>query len=69
MTLPQLLRIQEVAAATGLSERQIRNLIFSHRFPSVKIGRLLRFEERSILDWIAENSRDSGRIEVRKAAR
>jgi excisionase family DNA binding protein len=49
--LGQLLTIDEVAVALGVSTRTVRRLM-RRGLPSVRFGRLVRFEQRDLLRWV-----------------
>jgi len=50
--LPRLLNINEVAEVLGVNVRHVRRLVFEHRIPYLKWGRLLRFDPREIERWL-----------------
>jgi excisionase family DNA binding protein len=43
-----LLRVREVAARLGVSERTIRRLIATDRLPIVKVGRQVRIDQSEL---------------------
>jgi excisionase family DNA binding protein len=43
-----LLRVREVAARLGVSERTIRRLIAADRLPIVKVGRQVRIDQSEL---------------------
>jgi excisionase family DNA binding protein len=47
-----LLDVNEVADRLGVTVRHVRRLVFERRIPYLKWGRLLRFDERDIGDWL-----------------
>lgn len=51
--------VDEVVEITGLAKRSIYQYTFRKVIPHHKMGRLLRFEEQEVLDWI-ESVIDSG---------
>jgi excisionase family DNA binding protein len=48
----RLLTSGEVAELLGVSERHLRNLVGRHDIDAVKIGRLVRFTEDAVADYI-----------------
>ena len=52
----RLLTVQEVADYLGISKDTAYSMVSQRKIPFVKIGRLLKFDLRSIDDWIAQNS-------------
>lgn len=44
-----------VAQRLGTTERHIRRLVNESRIPYVKVGGLVRFDQRDIEKWIARN--------------
>ena len=49
--LGRLLTINEVAVALGVSPKTVRRLM-RRGLPSVRFGRLVRFEQRDLLRWV-----------------
>ncbi len=47
----QLLTIEQVAEFLGVSPRTVRRLM-RRGLPSVRFGRLVRFEQRDLLRWV-----------------
>ena len=54
MTTRQLLRIPDLAAQLGVTERFIRRLVFERRIPYLKIGKFIRFDPTVVDEWISE---------------
>lgn len=51
----KLLNVEEVADQIGCSERHIKRLVASDKFPApIKIGRLSRWKQEHIDQWIEE---------------
>lgn len=50
--LPRLLNINEVSEVLGVNVRHVRRLVFEHRIPYLKWGRLVRFDPREIERWL-----------------
>jgi len=46
------LTIQQVASLLNVKESLLRSLVFKKQIPYHKIGRLLRFSEMEILNWV-----------------
>ena len=51
-TLPNLLRIPELAERLGTSQRHIRRLIDERRIPFVRVGKFIRFDPTEITTWL-----------------
>jgi excisionase family DNA binding protein len=47
----QLLTVEQVAARLGVSPKTVRRLM-RRGLPSVRLGRLVRFEQRDLLRWV-----------------
>lgn len=52
----RLLNIQEVAQYTGLSVHTLYTMVSQRRIPYAKMGRLTKFNQQAIDDWIAKNT-------------
>lgn len=48
----KLLTVEEVAERLGVSVRYVRHQVFQRRIPFVKIGRLVRIDERELEAYI-----------------
>ena len=54
-----LLDIRETARICGFSEKHVRRLSSIGRMPaSIKLGRIVRWSRRELLNWIAEGCPD-----------
>ena len=53
--LPNLLTAEQVAQLFSLKVRQVKELARQGRIPAVKLGRLWRFPEDSLKEWIEES--------------
>ena len=53
-----LLSISEAATRLGVTERYIRRLVYERRVPFYKVGRLVRFRESDLDEWL-----EAGRVE------
>jgi len=47
----QLLTVEQVAAQLGVSPKTVRRLM-RRGLPSIRFGRLVRFEQRDLLRWV-----------------
>jgi excisionase family DNA binding protein len=47
----QLLTVEQVAVHLGVSPKTVRRLM-RRGLPSVRLGRLVRFEQRDLLRWV-----------------
>lgn len=52
----RLLTIQQAAELLSIKVSRLRTAVFRREIPFVKIGRLVRFKEDSLLNWIDEMS-------------
>ena len=50
--LPELVRIEDVAKALGVTERHVRRLVDERRIPFVKVGFFIRFEPAQVARWV-----------------
>jgi excisionase family DNA binding protein len=50
---PQLLDIDQLAQRLGITVRHVRRLVADKRVPYYKVGRLVRFDQAEITDWLA----------------
>ena len=51
-----LLDIKEAAERLGTTERHMRALIANRKIAYIKVGRLIRFDPKSLDEWIEANS-------------
>ena len=56
MLPPKLLSVKEVSAITGLAPDTIYKMISQRRIPFVKVGRLVKFKQQAIDEWIEKQS-------------
>lgn len=54
-----LLTIEQLKQKLGVKESWIRAMIFKGIIPCVRLGRLIRFDEEVIDEWVRENSSKS----------
>ena len=52
---PNLLTIEEAAERLSVSPRNIRHQIYLRRLPIVKVGRLVRIDERDLEEFIEDS--------------
>lgn len=50
--LPELVRLEDVAQALGITERHVRRLVDERRIPFVKVGAFVRFEPAQVARWV-----------------
>lgn len=50
--MDQLLTIEQVAAYLNVSPHTVRRFAAQGSLPSVRFGRLVRFQERDVLRWV-----------------
>jgi len=53
---PRLLTIQEVSKITGLSKHTLYKMVSQRRIPYVKVGRLTKFDETLLDQWIKQHT-------------
>ena len=58
---PELIDIATLAGMLGVGERYVRRMVAERRVPTVKVGRLVRFDLAEIRRWIEEQRRPSRR--------
>lgn len=51
-----LLDIKEAADRLGTTERHMRALIADRKIAYIKVGRLIRFDPKSLDEWIEANT-------------
>ena len=51
-----LLDIKEAAERLGTTERHMRALIANRKIAYIKVGRLIRFDPKSLDEWIEANT-------------
>ncbi|MTA14197.1 MAG: excisionase family DNA-binding protein [Actinobacteria bacterium] len=61
---PVLLSISDAAVHLGVTERYIRRLVYERRVPFYKVGRLVRFREAELDQWL-----EASRVEASIGAR
>ena len=52
----RLLDIQEVSQYTGLSVHTLYSMVSQRRIPYVKVGRLVRFDQGLLNQWLKQNT-------------
>lgn len=58
--LPELLTKEEVALWLKVSERTIQDWVLGRLIPSIRLGRLVRFERAALVQWL-EAKKGQGR--------
>jgi excisionase family DNA binding protein len=58
-----LLTVAEVAAQLGVSVHTVYSWVAQRRLPFLKVGRLLRFDARTIEAWLHEQCEREVRVE------
>jgi excisionase family DNA binding protein len=56
----KLLMINEVAAVLGLKVKTVYQYVSRRKIPFMKMGRLLRFDEKALNEWISANMTKEG---------
>ena len=60
---PALLTVPEVAEQLGVSVHTVYSWVAQRRVPFLKVGRLLRFDGRTIEAWLREQCEREVRVE------
>lgn len=63
-SLPPLLTVPEVAEQLGVSVHTVYSWVAQRRLPFLKVGRLLRFDGRTIESWLREQCEREVRVEA-----
>ena len=58
---PELIDIDTLAKLLGVGERYVRRMVAERRVPTVRVGRLVRFDLAEIRRWIEEQRRPGAR--------
>lgn len=53
--MEELLSIKDVSRILNVRESTLRAWVFQRKIPCVRLGRLVRFRERDLQQWINEN--------------
>lgn len=53
----KLIDIKEVSSMTNISIVQLRRLVTRKEIPSFKIGRIVRFDQKEVIDWLNRKCR------------
>lgn len=53
----KLIDVDRVAAILSVSTSNVRKMVFHKRIPFYKIGRLVKFKESEIHEWVKTKSR------------
>jgi excisionase family DNA binding protein len=54
---PELIDVHTLAGLLGVGERYVRRMVAERRVPTVKLGRLVRFDLAEIRRWLDEQRR------------
>ncbi len=54
---PELIDVHTLAELLGVGERYVRRMVAERRVPTVKLGRLVRFDLAEIRRWLDEQRR------------
>ena len=58
--IPQLITIDQLADRLGVTERYVRRLVAEKRVPYRKLGKLIRFADHEIAEWLDSTRRPEG---------
>jgi excisionase family DNA binding protein len=59
--IPELLTIDQLAERLGVTERYVRRLVAERRVPYRKLGKLIRFADHEIAQWLDTTRRPQRR--------
>lgn len=54
--MQRLMSVKEAAAYTGLSPHTIYTMVSERRIPHVKVGRLVKFDEAMLQEWLKQHT-------------
>jgi len=54
----KLLTLDDVCQKLSIKESHLRSLVFAKKVPIIKIGRLLRFSQEEIEQWISNQKKE-----------
>ena len=57
MGFPELIDVHALAEFLGVGERYVRRVVAERQVPTVKLGRLVRFDLAEIRRWLDEQRR------------
>lgn len=57
MMTQKLLTIEEAAKLLSIKVSRLRTAVFKREVPYIKIGRLVRFRQTDLEEWINENTK------------
>lgn len=57
LRFPELVDIGTLARLLGVGERYVRRMVAQRRVPTVKVGRLVRFDLADIRKWVEQQRR------------
>ena len=52
----KLWSVSELAVQLGIKERQVRSLVEKKQIETIRVGRLLRFNPKSVEKWLEQNT-------------
>ncbi|MFX1238437.1 MAG: helix-turn-helix domain-containing protein [Promethearchaeota archaeon] len=55
--MENLLDIKEVSAKLMIKESTLRAWVFQRRIPFIRLGRLVRFKEAELVNWIRDKEK------------
>lgn len=53
----KLLTIEEASEFLSIKVSRLRTAVFRREIPFIKIGRLVRFRETDLIQWISQNTK------------
>jgi excisionase family DNA binding protein len=54
---PELIDVKTLARLLAVNERYVRRMIQQRRLPTIKVGRLVRFDLADVREWIQRQRR------------
>ena len=62
MSINKLIKIEEAGKILSVKPWTLRSWVSERRIPFIKVGRLVRFDEERLKEWIQENSFEVGQM-------
>lgn len=60
VNLPEILTMEQVAAALGVSRATVYKLAHQPGFPSMRFGRAFRVQKAALIRWLEDQASDTG---------
>ncbi|MBL6990124.1 MAG: helix-turn-helix domain-containing protein [Bacteriovoracaceae bacterium] len=59
MNTPELLNIDQAAAFLNVKLSWLRSIVFKKKIPVIRLGRLLRFNKKELIQWLENNNQNA----------